>query len=296
MKVGVKMSIIKKFGIIVNLSYPKDRYGNVYADFYIEDESGDSTWCKFFDCSDLGFVDGDVIVVEGSYSEREGCEHILIVNSYYALNSPFKQFNDEELIKIELNKRELKELIKQCRDYKPLVEYIISTFYLEFEICAARGSLDSHHDYIGGLVDHISEIVRYGRGLIAGGMDFNLGLFITLAILHDLAKSKCYAGYRTNRYSKIGQIYKHEEIILQELEIAFVNLNITDEYYKNTLRLSLKHHGNNYTCTTKEGQILKDLDKFSAKIDVIDNKLENREAGEVTDYILELNAVVYVTK
>ena len=163
-----------------------------------------------------------------------------------------------------------------------------------------------HHNYMGGLIWHISRMV-FSAKYLASLYNLNAPLLVAAAALHDIGKLK---ELETNtigssEYTNTGVLLGHTYIGMKMIEDAAHNYfkpNLSteeiDEFIEPLIHCIAAHHGNlewgaiTLPCT-KEAEILHHIDMIDSRMEIYDAELEKLEEGEMSGRIFATGNSIY---
>ena len=149
-----------------------------------------------------------------------------------------------------------------------------------------------HHNYIGGLLEHIVELIALSRDVAKHFPSIDLDLLTVGAFLHDIGKVKELAVRKSIEYTTEGRLIGHISIGY-EMIVEKVNTipGFPAELTMLLKHIMLSHHGEYEFGSPKrpkiqEAIIINYLDDLAAKINNFQATLkkENVTAGEWTGY------------
>jgi len=208
---------------IVSMSQKSDKNNNPYTEYTIQDSSGQVS-AKWFSTADTTNKVGDIVLVEAMAGEWLG-------RPQYTFRSvrqtkpgeiplteviPSTPFNIEEMKKDFLRRMEwikddcLQKIVQSCfgivqsrlgLDYVGTVPTLVS-------FCECPASKEIHHNYVGGLLEHTSAMIRYADAMAPlQGLDPDL--IVAGVMLHDLGKIWEYSWIPVIDYTPRGKLFGH---------------------------------------------------------------------------------------
>lgn len=149
-----------------------------------------------------------------------------------------------------------------------------------FKIAPAAKTL--HHGFIGGLLEHVSSLMRLAK-LVASNYDFiDLELLQTGVVLHDMGKIEELTYERSFGYSGDGQLLGHITIVLQWIDRKCAALPDFPPRLKRLVEhMVLSHHGRYEYGSPKLPMFPEAL--ALSYIDDLDSKLESMRASLAAD-------------
>lgn len=149
-----------------------------------------------------------------------------------------------------------------------------------------------HHAFVGGLLEHITSLLRLAR-LTAGNYDFiDLDLVIAGVVLHDLGKIHELTYKRTFGYGDEGQLLGHIVIVLRMLDRKCAEIGGFPPKLKMLVEhMILSHHGQYEFGSPKLPMFPEAL--LLHYIDDLDSKLESMRASVAAEAVGDPNWTRY---
>jgi 3'-5' exoribonuclease len=173
---------------------------------------------------------------------------------------------------------------------KALVECFLIDDALMDGLCKAPAGMRNHHAYLGGLIEHVVNMLEVADRIMPLYPDLNRDILIMGIFLHDIGKVRELSYERVFGYSDEGQLLGHLSIgveILQE-KIAKVP-ELTGEPFPSELSLRLKHmilsHHGTYEFgsarlpMTPEAIALHHIDNLDAKVHTYVREIKDDRQG-----------------
>jgi len=194
--------------------------------------------------------------------------------------------------------------IKKMKD--KYLKKLIGTFYGEKNFKErfknAPGAQYIHHAYIGGLMEHVVEMLALADTVAELYPKINHDLLITGVLLHDIGKidelTAEAAITRTRKGKLVGHIPMSSNLVYEAMKnIPDFPVDLSDQ----VLHLVLSHHGqldygSPVVPMTTEAFALHHIDQLSSKINIVYKKtLENSEnTDSFTERIMPLGSELYI--
>jgi 3'-5' exoribonuclease len=159
-----------------------------------------------------------------------------------------------------------------------------TAFMTQFKRIPAAKTL--HHNYIGGLLEHVIELIALARDVAKYFPSVNMDLLTTGAFLHDIGKVRELAVKKTIEYTTEGRLLGH---ISLGYEMVAEKINAIPGFPAEMTMLlkhiMLSHHGEYEFGSPKrpkirEAIIINYLDDLSAKINNFDATLKREQVAE----------------
>jgi 3'-5' exoribonuclease len=149
-----------------------------------------------------------------------------------------------------------------------------------------------HHNYIGGLCEHIVELIALSRDVAKHFPSVDLDLLITGAFLHDIGKVKELSVRKSIVYTTEGRLLGHISLGYEMVADKIRTIpGFPDELCMLLKHIMLSHHGEYEFGSPKrpkirEAIIINYLDDLSAKLNNFDSTLkkEHVDQGEWTGF------------
>ena len=155
-------------------------------------------------------------------------------------------------------------------------------------LARAPGAKRIHHAYLGGLLEHILEVIAYCRAAISLQPQLDADLLLCGAILHDLGKLQEYAYQRSIDFTDEGRLIGHitlghDLIARRAAEIE----GFPPDLLLRLRHLILSHHGHYEWQSPKrpktlEAMVLHLADYFSSQVSIFCTVLKEHQASQST--------------
>lgn len=169
---------------------------------------------------------------------------------------------------------------------KTLLESLLADEEIALQLKKAPAAKSLHHAFIGGLLEHITSLLRLGK-LTAGNYDFvDEDLVTAGAVLHDLGKLYELEYRRTFGYTDEGQLLGHITIVLRILDRKCAEIPDFPPKLKTLIEhLILSHHGQYEFGSPKlpmfpEALLLHQIDDLDSKLESMRASIEDEILGE----------------
>lgn len=166
-----------------------------------------------------------------------------------------------------------------------------------------------HHAWIGGLLEHVLNLVRVCRATAPFYPEVDPDLLVTGAILHDVGKVRELAWKSSFSYTLEGQLIGHISIAQGLLHEKIAAMNARNaEPFPDRLRLLVEHmilahhgkleFGSPKLPMTPEAMLLSALDDLEAKFQAMRGefaaaKAEGKGDGEVTEWVRSMERPLF---
>jgi ERCC4-related helicase/23S rRNA maturation-related 3'-5' exoribonuclease YhaM len=220
---------------------------------------------------------GDVAIVLGELKEDERGKAIIVdpkKDQFIVSCEEDFSLPDYQRISRKDPEEMLKEIIAQVRSFKNryLVKLVLSFLENEEirkEIISCPAAVTHHHNYYGGLVEHIWELLQLAQAQLKINPQLEADLLLSGVILHDIGKIKTYtATPSTVEISESEKLLGHLTLGVLMVEKAINQIpNFPPLLREKILHLIISHHGE--LSETKpylpEAKILAQLDLLNSQ-------------------------------
>lgn len=286
----------------------KDKNGNPYLRLVLQDKTGDiaaKIWSDSLSkCKITEESIGNVIEITGTVSSYKGKPQITI-----KICSETEDYDLEDLIQV--SDKGLDDLFNKIKKYAESIrdKYLLRLFENLFndkklvrKFKEAPAAEMIHHDFVGGLMEHIVELLEVSDSITKLYPDANADLVKAGIILHDIGKVEEIERVGTVfSKTKKGRLIGHLAIGI-EITREHLPQDFPDELWLNLWHILLSHHGlleygSPVVPKTIEAAIVHELDRMSAQVQQYAKELAlSGEGREFSDYARILGTQVYLTK
>jgi len=245
---------------VVKSKRPVQEYAKGYRfELRIGDASGEML-LKYWGGGDKELIDkiynsikeDDVIYVTGRIGEFQGNLDISInKEQLIKICSPDEYILSDFILTserdIEKMFEELKIAIRSVREpmLKKILDYFFTRddFVKEFKFVPA--AVYKHHNWLGGLLEHVLDMINIAGGVVKAHPELNKDLLWTGIILHDVGKIKGFELTTSIKNSKDGML-KGDIIIGYEMiskALAELGISEKEEIVIKLSHMILSHHG-----------------------------------------------------
>ena len=287
----------------VKFKKPVEKYKNGYKfELKIGDSSGEIMMKYWGDANEEdvkklydSIKQDDVIFINGRVNAwNEKLEISLNKDNTLKVCSP-EQYNLSDFMKtsekdIEAMFKGLLQVVDSVKDahLKKILGYFFNDaeFAEKFKRCPA--AMYHHHGWVGGLLEHVSDIIQICEQITKTHPKLNRDLLITGALLHDIGKLEELDLSTHIKVTNKGTMLGHITIGVQILSKAFEKLGIPEDYKLKVLHMVVSHHGKMEYGSPKtpafpEALALYYADEFDARIHMMIAAKEN--AATEDDYV-----------
>ena len=196
---------------------------------------------------------------------------------------------------IQTSPRDIDEMVKELKDdaagmanghLKQLMGAFLNdgSFMESFKRTPAAKTL--HHNYIGGLLEHVAELISLSRDVAKHYPSVDIDLLITGAFLHDIGKVRELSIRKSIEYTTEGRLLGHislgYEMVAEKIKAI---AGFPPELEMLLKHIILSHHGEYEFGSPKrpkipEAIIINYLDDLSAKINNFQSTLKKENVAE----------------
>ena len=197
---------------------------------------------------------------------------------------------------------ELRQWIASMTDphLKGLLERIFANEALALAFRTAPAAKSVHHNFIGGLIEHVLSLCHLAKFTAAHYADIDFDLLLAGVILHDIGKTTELTYARSLGYSTVGQLIGHISIGVRMVEDAIrQDPDFPPAVRDLLLHMILSHHGSLEFGSPKvpvflEALLLNQLDTLDAKMECMRASIEKDRQidGVWTGYVAPLERSV----
>lgn len=194
----------------------------------------------------------DVVYINGTVGEYQGILDISVDSSHTITVCPKGTYDQSDFIPStnkDMDKMfsELVDTIKSIKE--PTLSRVLDYFFKNDQFIEnfkeAPAAMYKHHGWVGGLMEHILDMINIAETVIKVHPELNRDLLITGIIMHDLGKIEELEVTTNIKTSKEGMLKGHMALVLEELTKALIELKIpkNDEIVIKLTHMILSHHG-----------------------------------------------------
>ena len=280
--------------------------GKSYLKLLLQDKTGSITGMVWDINVQIGdFEKNDFIKVDGIVTSFQGEPQLNI--SRIRRSDP-GEYDPTEYCKCTRKDREqlYEGILARIRTVKePHLRQLLQGFYPEqgperARIMSHPAAKSVHHNYMGGLLEHVESVMRIAEALRALYPDADADLTAAGALLHDIGKLKELGEAPLCEYSDEGQLLGHISMgYLMVHEAAAAIPGFPRDLELQLEHMILSHHGeleygSPKVPVTLEAMILHLADYSDTKLKQVDEAIrEDREPGSWTAYHRNLGRNLY---
>lgn len=259
-----------------------------------------------------GTIDGKLWDVKEEQADKINSGSVLLVNcdvirykgnlqvkvhSVSSLSPDQYDINDfvvSSLIPQQVMRDNLNQAINQIQNkvLKAIVTAVMQEFDRDFFLYPAASRI--HHDFIGGLAEHVIGMLRLGNNVADQYPLINRDLLVSGIIVHDMGKLFELSGTIATEYTTEGRLIGHISIMQAKLSAIADKLGYGDSEECMLLRhMILSHHGayeygSPVLPMIVEAEILSMIDNIDARMNTLSKAMRDIEQGEFTQRMFAL--------
>ena len=289
-----------------------NRNGNLYLQVELSDRSGTIS-ARMWNATEADFrqfEDGDFVLVEGVAQVFQGAMQLIATHIHKARNEEIDEadFMPISPKEIEGLMTKLAEKLRGMSDpwLRNLAECFLLDEPLMRKFARAPAGVKNHHAYVGGLLQHVVQLVELCSLVSSCYPSLNADLLTMGAFLHDLGKIDELSYERGFAYTDEGQMIGHLVMGVSILEKKVAEAErLADETIPPETVLRLKHmivsHHGQYEFgspklpMTLEAVALHLLDNLDAKLHNFDQLIRDdpNVGSTFTSYQASLGRKLY---
>ncbi len=173
---------------------------------------------------------------------------------------------------------------------KNLLQNIFNDESISTRFKTAPGSIEIHHNWIGGLLEHTLEVIEYCKKSIELFPELDRDLLIAGAILHDIGKMEELEVTTRIKGTIKGQMIGHLSLSAIFVSKKCDEIGMDDDIKNKLLHLIVSHHGRVEWGSPKEPMTAEAFalyyaDELSSKLSGILNFIENSRETTEDDFM-----------
>jgi 3'-5' exoribonuclease len=260
-----------------------NRNGNPYIQVELRDRTG-TIIGRLWNAGEplfRTFEEGDFLHVKGKAQLFQGALQVIL--SQIARHGPEQVELADFLPHTEHDVGKLLEKLRATllKMHNPHLRALVECFLIDDAfvdaLCKAPAGVRNHHAYLGGLLEHVVQLLEVANAILPLYPALDRDLLLTGIFLHDVGKVRELSHGRIFTYTDEGQLVGHLIIGIEMLnEKAALAPKLTGEAFPTELLLRLKHmiasHHGTYEFgspklpMTPEAIALHCLDNLDAKV------------------------------
>ncbi len=267
--------------------------GKSYIDLVLTDKSGEvagKIWENNIDNCQKTEI-GKVVEISGSVDEFRDKHQVNISFLQNCEKFDLSNFLPTSTKDLDLLWKTILANIKMVKDknLKKLLQNFFDDSEFTEQFRKAPGAEFIHHAYIGGLMEHVVEMLNLANTILIDNEDLDKDLLITGVLLHDIGKMQELAVEHTIYRTIEGTLAGHISLGTIEIDKQIATIkNFPRELRAKILNIILSHHerlefGSPVRPMTPEAFALCYIDNLSAKVNTA-RKVVNDNQNSDAEY------------
>jgi 3'-5' exoribonuclease len=224
-----------------------NRNGNPYLQLELRDRTG-SISARLWNASEAlfrQFDTGDLLRVRGRVQLYQGSLQLILSHIAPAEDekcdlSQFVPHSEQDISKLLERLRGL--LTFKNHHLQALTECFLMDERFVEGFCRAPAGIKNHHAYIGGLLEHVVQMLEVAERICPLYPELDRDLLVAGIFLHDIGKTRELRYQKTFGYSDEGQLVGHITLGIEMLDEKLAQVpDLTGEAFPRELSLRLKH-------------------------------------------------------
>jgi 3'-5' exoribonuclease len=184
---------------------------------------------------------------------------------------------------------QMKEMVGRIQN--PQLQAIVKAFLEDKELmekfCNAPGGMKLHHDYIGGLLEHVHNMLRVAVAILPLYPNVQADLVLTGIFLHDIGKTEELSYDMAFSYTDSGQLIGHivKSILMVNQKVDALRAKgtqIEQEIVDSLGHIILSHHGEYEFGSPKlpampEAFMVYYIDDLDAKLNLVESAIDEEQ-------------------
>lgn len=185
---------------------------------------------------------------------------------------------------------QLKEMVNRIQN--PQLQAIVKAFLADEELmekfCNAPGGMKLHHDYIGGLLEHVHNMLRVAVAILPLYPNVQDDLVLAGIFLHDMGKTEELSYDMAFSYTDSGQLIGHivKSILMVNQKVDALRAKgtqIEQEIVDSLGHIILSHHGEYEFGSPKlpampEAFMVYYIDDLDAKLNLVESAIDEEQS------------------
>jgi len=279
-------SIVHTTFLVQSRELKKSRSGDSFLEVRLQDTTG-VVLARFWDADGLefGFHVNDVVLVSGEVEEHQGTIQLRLCSiAKHAGLADLRDYLPRSPHDSEAVYACLLDRLRRIPEgpIRQLLLAVMEDAEIARQYKLAPAAVLYHHAYLGGLLDHITSLVRLGDKVSDHYPWLNRDVVLAGLVLHDLGKIEELRYDGAFRYSTRGQLLGHIVIALEIVRKKISGIPGFPETLANQIEhIILSHHGRLEFGSPKEPMFAEAL--VVHYLDDLDSKLESVRAQYQAD-------------
>jgi 3'-5' exoribonuclease len=233
-----------------DLEWFRDRTRGQFLTLVLMDRTGEILGRVWEQAPELAetFAEGDVVKVQGEVGEYRDRQQIIIERLRPARPEEYMQedFLPSTERDVKAMWRALERAIEELKN--PHLQALCQAVFSDEEFLdhfkRAPAARRVHHAYLGGLLEHVAELLVMVQPLCRLYPDMDHDLLVAGILLHDIGKVQEFTYEREINYSDAGRLLGHV-VLSEEMLIAHLDQlgSFPEELAFRLRHMVLSHHG-----------------------------------------------------
>ena len=185
---------------------------------------------------------------------------------------------------------ELKEIVNRIRNpqLRAITEEFLADDELMEKFCNAPGGMKLHHDCIGGLLEHVHNMLRVAVAILPLYPNLQADLVLTGIFLHDIGKTEELTYDMAFTYTDSGQLIGHivKSVLMMNQKVDALKakgIQIEQEVVDSLGHIILSHHGEYEYGSPKlpamlEAFMVYYIDDLDAKLNLVKSAINEEQS------------------
>ena len=185
---------------------------------------------------------------------------------------------------------ELKEIVNRIRNpqLRAITEEFLADDELMEKFCNDPGGMKLHHDCIGGLLEHVHNMLRVAVAILPLYPNLQADLVLTGIFLHDIGKTEELTYDMAFTYTDSGQLIGHivKSVLMMNQKVDALKakgIQIEQEVVDSLGHIILSHHGEYEYGSPKlpamlEAFMVYYIDDLDAKLNLVESAINEEQS------------------
>lgn len=216
-----------------------DKSGKISGKFWGNDETITNSLY-------VSISEGDCIKIQGrtiSYNHRTEINMEIISKPSEVYDGDFIRTSSKNIEQMVFSLRQTVQEVKNPYLKQLLESFVNDEKFIKDEYCRAPAGKNWHHDYVGGLLEHVLSLIDTSRTVQKNHPELDFNLLIIGCILHDVGKVKEFKIGTSIQITDYGRLFGHISIgFLMVSEKISEIPGFPEELKNKVLHIILSHH------------------------------------------------------
>ncbi len=271
--------------------------GKPYENLILQDKTG-TIDAKIWEPNSAGIDDFealDYVQINGNVTSFNGALQVSVQRARKCVEGEYDPADY-----LPVSSKNIDDMFAQIRQYidgitSPYLKQLLEAFFVDDEafIKMFRNSSAAksvHHSFIGGLLEHTLSVTNLCNYLAGAYPQINRDLLLSVAILHDIGKTRELSDFPENDYTDDGQLLGHIVIGYEMVSEKIAKIpGFPDKLAGEVKHCILAHHGElDYGSPKKpaiiEAVALHHADNVDAKLEIMSELLASQTGTDWLGY------------